>query len=868
MIKKHKGGISIFLIIIVMSTVIFGGVFVDLTRVLVAKNRVRTATESAVRSTLADYSDKLVSEWGLFGLNTNDVDINANFKKYLESNLDVSNKENKANLINYEIVNANVISNKNLGNPDVFQEKINEYSKYRAPVNLCLGVIDKFKAIFSKDNSPEIGIDVAGTIENKIGDMTKSFGGLKEIKTNLSKEVSESGAGKINTNGSFNNIDMGVFDTLKNKVDSSVDDSKNKIDTYKKSVKDYQEEGKNETENYSQKIMNNIKTDGSENGVIEDTEKTKIEANKQVYSESKDIEYYDDDEKKKEKELEEQQNEKIKKEKELIDNINKRSDNSKAKGDNLKTETNKLIDEAETAAEDYNAAVREYKSYCNIIEENMKSAGINKSIDEILYYDMQKAEKDVNRVTEISNSIAMQGETALKEEQAAIKKTIKLLSDFEKEEIKTKKITNKEEIKKFIKNPENNKYIEIKSFILGYCSETKERSIDEYLQEIQQELGKKLIVIEYNLEKIKELDKLLESDYETKQFVVNNKKNINNALSAKRKVEEKVNIYNQKIEKVEQINVYEKMEVEEIDNLPKEVIGEGDTDVDTSEFFDKINEIKDKINNIFNELTKTMPSASAVKNKDDELSGISGKSFNIFKKLQDKFNEIKKVVTNPGNKFYLVDYIMSKCTYVTSQTGREHYFKWGEVEYIIYGKKSQAENILYAVGEIALIRLAINAVNYWITTPGELITRTVSAVVRGLARTALDMTTMLLDTGTGSDKGLIAICPSLSKYKVLSYSDHLRLLLLIKCKENGGADALRRCIHVTMKEMGENIAATDGDNVLGSSQYLSEYSTEITGSAEVDVDLYFIPLLLPDFMNFGSIHKGKYTVSSTITYGY
>ena len=138
MIKKHKGGISIFLIIIVMSTVIFGGVFVDLTRVLVAKNKVRTATESAVRSTLADYSDKLVSEWGLFGLNSNDTDINANFKKYLESNLDVSNKENKANLINYEIINTSVTSNKNLGNPDVFQEKINEYSKYRAPVNLCL----------------------------------------------------------------------------------------------------------------------------------------------------------------------------------------------------------------------------------------------------------------------------------------------------------------------------------------------------------------------------------------------------------------------------------------------------------------------------------------------------------------------------------------------------------------------------------------------------------------------------------------------------------------------------------------------------------------------------------------------------------
>ena len=864
MIKKHKGGISIFLIIIVMSTVIFGGVFVDLTRVLVAKNRVRTATESAVRSTLADYSDKLVSEWGLFGLNSNDTDINANFKKYLESNLDVSNKENKANLINYEIINTSVTSNKNLGNPDVFQKKINEYSKYRAPVNLCLGVIDKFKAIFSKDNSPEIGIDVAGTIESKIGNMTKSFGGLKEIKTNLSKEVSESGAGKINTNGSLNSIDVRVFDNLKNKVDLSVENSKNKIDKYKASIKDYKDEGDNAKKN-SQNIIDSIKTDGSENGVIKDSEKNiaEIAAGESIYS--KDISDYNENAD--ERNLREEQEKEIERESQLIEDINTKADNSKAKGENIKIESETLINEAKSAAEDYNKAIKEYEYYCNYIKDRIQALEINKSVEEILSYDINRAIEDVKKVTEISDSVGMQDITSLNEERDAIKNIFLLINDFEKE-IKTNEVVGKEEIKNFIKNPANDKYAEIKVLILNYCGESKERSINEYLDEKESEYGKRLIVVEYNLEKINKLNKLLEDDYETKLFIVNHKDIINKAILAKEKAKEKANVYNEKIDKVEKINISDKMDIDEIDNLPKEVMGEEDTDVDTSEFFDKIEEIEKKIKGIGVELKKTMPSAADVKSKDDELNGISGKSFNIFKTLQDKFNEIKKVVTNPGDKIYLVDYIMNKCTYITSQTGREHYFKWGEVEYIIYGQESQAANILCAVGEIALIRLAINAVNYWITTPGELITRTVSAVVRGLARTALDMTTMLLDTGTGSDKGLIAICPSLSKYKVLSYSDHLRLLLLMKCEGNGGADALKRCIHVTMKEMGEDIAFTDGDNVLGSSEYLKEYSTEITANVEVDVDLYFIPLLLPDFINFGSIHNGKYRVSSTITYGY
>lgn len=863
MIKKHKGGISIFLIIIVMSTVIFGGVFVDLTRVLVAKNRVRTATESAVRSTLADYSDKLVSEWGLFGINTNDTDMNANFKKYLESNLDVSNKENKANLLHYEIVNASVTSSKNLGNPAVFQEKINEYSKYRAPVNLCLGTIDKFKAIFSKNDTPEISIDVEGTIENKVGNITKSFGGLKDIKTSLSKEVSESGAGKINTNDSLDSINMGVFDTLKNKVDSSVEDSKNKIDTYKASIKDYKDEGDKEKVN-SQNVIDNVKTDGSENGVIKDSEKNiaEIAVGERVYS--KDVSDYNENDD--ERNLREEQEKEIEKESQLIKDINTKADNSKAKGDCVKTETNKLIDEAKSAAEDYNAAVEKYKNYCNIIEEKIKSSGISKSVNEILSYDIEKARADLKRVDELGGPIIKDNEQNLKDEISEIKKILKQFDKLKKD-IENNQILDKDGIKNLIESSPNSKYNFIKDEVIkNYCDKASEnRNFNDYCKEIEDKLSYQRTLSESKLRNIKEVKDLLSDDYETKQFVVKYEMDINNAKSAKKEVEEKANIYNQKIEKVEQVNVYEKMEVSEIDNLPKEVMGEEDSDVNTSEFFDQIKEIKDKIEDMFKELTKTMPSAADVKNKDDELNGISGKSFNIFKKLQDKFNEIKKVITNPGNKFYLVDYIMSKCTYVTSQTGREHYFKWGEVEYIIYGQKSQAANILLAVGEIALIRLAINAINYWVTTPGELITRTVSAVVRGLARTALDMGTML---GGGNDKGLIAICPSLSKYKVLSYSDHLRLLLLIKCEGNGGADALKRCIHTTMKEMGEDIALTDGEHVLGSEQYLSEYSTEITANAEVDVDLYFIPLLLPDFVNFGSIHNGKYKISSTITYGY
>lgn len=212
----------------------------------------------------------------------------------------------------------------------------------------------------------------------------------------------------------------------------------------------------------------------------------------------------------------------------------------------------------------------------------MKEAGINKSIDEILFYDMEKAKAEVEKVEKLGGADAIENsEKDLKENRKEIKDILNQFNNLKKD-LEKDGISDKEGIKSFLENPVNNSKYELirDEIISNYCNRTSEnRSLNDYCKEIQDKLEDQQVLIEAKLKDINEAKNLL-SNYQIKQFVVNNEANIVNANSAKKKVEEKANIYNEKIDKVEKINIKDRMDIDEIDNLPKEVMGEEDKDVD------------------------------------------------------------------------------------------------------------------------------------------------------------------------------------------------------------------------------------------------------------------------------------------------
>ncbi|MGI6588683.1 MAG: DUF5702 domain-containing protein [Peptococcia bacterium] len=222
---------------------------------------------------------------------------------------------------------------------------------------------------------------------------------------------------------------------------------------------------------------------------------------------------------------------------------------------------------------------------------------------------------------------------------------------------------------------------------------------------------------------------------------------------------------------------------------------------------------------------------------------------NIFSYLCELNQRIQEAGQSGRDKTYLTEYIMDKYTFITSPVSRGHYFEHGEVEYILCGNKQESFNITQVFLQIWSMRWAINAIDHFALNPVPSFTvRLGKALVGGFICATKDM----LDMYGGKD---IPVCASLGKLPVcLSYSDHLRILLLMQ-NESTQLERMRQLMQINIRQVQPDFE-------------LRNYVTILTGKAEVTVNLWFAPLLQLDKFGFKQIQGNKYHLIKTSIQGY
>lgn len=186
--KQQKGAVTVFLVTILLACFMFGGFFIDSARILVAERHVKNAVNSAARSTLSYYDEGLVAEYGLFAVDGSTV--NANFNKYLANNITKSKDEGMA-LFKYKINSASATAQRKLEGKELHRQIV-EYEKYRGPVNITLGVIEKFKKIFDDTSVDTDKISNAtDSIENFKNNFKDSGGVLAAAKKSIKNTIKE-----------------------------------------------------------------------------------------------------------------------------------------------------------------------------------------------------------------------------------------------------------------------------------------------------------------------------------------------------------------------------------------------------------------------------------------------------------------------------------------------------------------------------------------------------------------------------------------------------------------------------------------------------------------------------------------------------
>ena len=139
--KRNQGVITIFLLIILMPTLVFGTFILELGRYRISKTLLDDSVDATITSLMADYNKILYEEFGLFAYNEQDDEKRlATFKEYLEynSNLSADINGDVAPAISqlYKLDQVDLIPIYSLASKTVMTRQIQEYSKYRMVTDL------------------------------------------------------------------------------------------------------------------------------------------------------------------------------------------------------------------------------------------------------------------------------------------------------------------------------------------------------------------------------------------------------------------------------------------------------------------------------------------------------------------------------------------------------------------------------------------------------------------------------------------------------------------------------------------------------------------------------------------------------------
>lgn len=176
--KKTRGAISVFLVMILVPCIVVTSVFVDLGRVHMSKAMANSASDLALNSLLSNY-DADLEEWYGMVASCQSIeefyDVSAQFFLRTLSSQGLSddeivllsdyyahatNNDQIYDLLQVECQTApsdmiGEVSGANLTNSTMLKDQIVEFMKYRGPIEITLGLIDRLKSDSSTMNAIE-----------------------------------------------------------------------------------------------------------------------------------------------------------------------------------------------------------------------------------------------------------------------------------------------------------------------------------------------------------------------------------------------------------------------------------------------------------------------------------------------------------------------------------------------------------------------------------------------------------------------------------------------------------------------------------------------------------------------------------------
>lgn len=220
----HRGSISIFLLVIITTMLIFSFMTLDIAKINLATAAARNNADLVGNAALTDYDQILKDAYGLFANSSSIDELSKNVSEYYiatmsSSGIEVDNGNDVYNLISSLINDSKIPDNNNMlqiktssltldigsnedgviiqpinesaiSNPTVMRHQIIEYMKYRAPVSLATGMLEKINVFKDVDNQTaattdrieyEDSLNVVQNSSDSVYDIMSSYEGNLNI---------------------------------------------------------------------------------------------------------------------------------------------------------------------------------------------------------------------------------------------------------------------------------------------------------------------------------------------------------------------------------------------------------------------------------------------------------------------------------------------------------------------------------------------------------------------------------------------------------------------------------------------------------------------------------------------------------------
>lgn len=193
--RKSRGAISIFLIIVLLPMLSVASIFVDTGRLKLASAMAESAGDLTLNTVLTDYDSTLKNMYGLFATSQSIDEMLLNLEEYYKAAIEAAGVDGADaddyvdqimgylrtstgtdDLMNIELSDFQVKAptGGNLANPAILKSQIVEFMKYRAPLSLGTSFIDALSCFKNMDKQ-----------EDLVDDKTKFYEEQKTVMEDL-----------------------------------------------------------------------------------------------------------------------------------------------------------------------------------------------------------------------------------------------------------------------------------------------------------------------------------------------------------------------------------------------------------------------------------------------------------------------------------------------------------------------------------------------------------------------------------------------------------------------------------------------------------------------------------------------------------